>query len=210
MNDNLTDIAISQALKGNWQEALKINKEIVDLNPDDADALNRLSRAYFELGDLNNAKKIALKVTKIDPNNAIAQRAISKYDSLSSINSTIKNSHNGGIKSSDFIEEAGTSRHLELLNICSKDLITTIFPGDELILLTHSHKVSVTTKDNKYVGRVPDDLSAKLRSLTKNGYKFKVIVKSAEGKCIKVIIKEIKRGKGFENIKSFINDSLES
>jgi hypothetical protein len=125
-------------------------------------------------------------------------------------NKSLKENKHGNIKTSDFIEEAGTTKHTDLLNICSKDLLSTLSPGDELMLTTHSHKVSVVNQNNKYVGKVPDDLSAKLRKLTKNGYKFKVVVKSVDEKCIKIIIRETNRGKGYESVKPFINDNLES
>ncbi len=204
MDSNLSDLAITQALNGEWLNAVKTNKEILKLTPDETEALNRLARAYFESGDNKNAKKTSLKVLKIDPQNSIALKAINKYG-LSSLKLTKKNEHKN-VNASDFIEEAGTSKHTELLNICSNDLISTLSPGEELLLLAHSHKVSITTQNNKYLGRVPDDLAAKLRMLIKKGYKFKVIVKSADNKCIKVIIKEAKRGKGYETKKSFIDN----
>lgn len=208
MNDNLVDKAISQALKGDWVNAIAINKEILNEAPDDIEALNRLSRAFFETGDIKKATKTASDVLKIDPTNSIALKALAKYKVTKKTNIK-KITSRGELNTADFIEEIGTTKHAELLNICSKDLLSTISPGDELILLSHSHKVSVTTLNNKYVGRIPDDLSAKLRSLTKKGYKFKVVVKSVEGKCIKVLIKEVKRGKGYEAVKSFTNESSE-
>lgn len=209
MNDNLQDLAISQALKGQWQEAVITNKKILQETPDDVDALNRLARAYFECGDTTNAKKSVVKVLKIDHGNSIASKALSKYEMIKD-NKSLKENKHGNIKTSDFIEEAGTTKHTDLLNICSKDLLSTLSPGDELMLTTHSHKVSVVNQNNKYVGKVPDDLSAKLRKLTKNGYKFKVVVKSVDEKCIKIIIRETNRGKGYESVKPFINDNLES
>lgn len=208
MNDNLVDKAIEAALKGDWIGAVNTNKLILKDSPFDTEALNRLARALYETGEIKKAIKKVEEVLKIEPTNSIAQKAITKYRSSKKPNQIDKAQHNG-VNTADFIEEIGTTKNLELLNICSKDLLSTISPGDELVLLAHSHKVSVTTLTRKYVGRIPDDLSARLRSLTKKGYKFKVVVKSVEGKCIKIIIKETKRGRGFESVKSFSGESLE-
>jgi tetratricopeptide (TPR) repeat protein len=205
MNSNLQDLAINKALNGEWEEAIKINKLIVESNSDDIEALNRISRAYFELGDITKAKKYALEVIKFDKQNSIALKALSKYKAFKKLKSPTSKFHSS-VNPSDFIEESGTTKSTELLNICSSDLLTRLSPGDELNLASHSHKVSITTMNNKYVGKVPDNLSAKIRLLTKSGYKYKVIVKSVDDKCIKVIIKEVKRGKGYENKKSFSSD----
>ena len=42
--------AIALAMQGRWQEAVDINKEIIEDFPDDVDTCNRLGRAYMELG----------------------------------------------------------------------------------------------------------------------------------------------------------------
>ena len=185
--DMLSDNAISQALKSNWVEAIKINKQILKDDPNDIEALNRLARAYFEVKDLINARKTSLKTLKIDPVNNIATKAISKYKVFrNGISNIYKN-----INFSDFIEESGTTKQTMLLNLCSDDLISSLSSGDELDLLTHSHKVSVITKNKKYIGKLPDDLSATIRLTTKKGYLYKIIVKSADRQCVKIIIKEV-------------------
>lgn len=201
MDISLEDQAIDSALKCNWEQAIKINKKILIDEVDDIEALNRLARAYYETGNIKNAKKTTSHVLEIEPSNKIAEKAVQKYKSNKS-GSTTSSDHNN-IDVSDFIEETGTTKQTLLLNICSEKTISNLNSGDELLLLTHSHKVSVTTVDKKYVGKLADDLSAKIRLLTKNGYHYKTIVKSAEKNCIRIIIKEIKRGKGLEGKQSF-------
>ena len=205
---NLSEKAIAQALKSQWSDAIETNKEILLTEPEDIDALNRLARAYYELGDISNAKKTSNKVLKIDSTNKIAEKALDKYNI--SKDGVTKDSDHNSINLSDFIEEAGTTRQTSLLNLCSEKIISSLNSGDELELVSHSHKVSVTTADKKYVGKLPDDISAKVRTLARNGYKYKVIVKSADKQCIKVIIKEVKRGKGLNTKPSFPRESSES
>ena len=207
MDTSLENQAIDSALKCDWTQAIKLNKLILQEYPDDVEALNRLARAYLEISDLKNAKKTTSLVLKIEPTNKIALKASSKYKS--NLDGSLNNSEHN-VNLSDFIEETGTTKQTQLLYICSDNLISSLSSGDELLLATHSHKVSVTTQDKKYVGKLADDLSARIRFLTKNGYQFKTIIKSADKRCIRIIIKELKRGKGFENKQSFPREASES
>ncbi len=207
MDINQVEIAINAALKCDWKKAISANKEVLKEEPDDTEALNRLARAYFESGDLKEAKKTSLKVISIEPLNKIAEKALDKYKKGKKIDCT-DTDHNVDV--SDFIEEVGTTKQTNLLYLCTADVISTLDSGDEVLLSTHSHKVSVSTNTNKYLGKLPDDLSSKIRRLTKNGYKYKALIKSTDNGCIKIIIKEIKRGKGFEHTQSFPRESSES
>lgn len=217
MDINLSDQAINLALKCEWQEAIKVNELILKDDPENTDALNRLARAFCEIGNVKSAKKTSMQVLEIEPTNKIALKALEKYKqstpylkhgSKTTDQKLTNNLQN--INVSDFIEESGTTKQTSLLNLCSEEIISTLDSGDEVLLSAHSHRVTVTTIKNKYLGKLPDDLSAKLRVLTKNGYKYRVLIKSADKNCIKVIIKEIKRGKDFENAPSFPYESSES
>ncbi len=207
MNIDFEELAISSALKCDWKSAIEANKQVLKEEPNDIEALNRLARAYYESGNTKEAKKISLKVLEIEPSNKIAEKAIERYKKNKKTG-LINEEHNVNV--SDFIEEVGTTKQTNLLYLCANDVISTLDSGDEVLLVTHSHRVSVTTNKNKYLGKLPDDLSAKIRNLIKKGYKYKALVKSTENCCIKIIIKETKRGKGFENTQSFPRESSES
>ena len=74
----LKNQAIQTALEGNWQEAIAINKSLVQENPEDMDALNRLALAYTIMGKLKEAKSTYQKVLDLDPLNPIALRNLKK------------------------------------------------------------------------------------------------------------------------------------
>ena len=78
MDTSPAQIAIGFALSGNWDEAVKANLEIINQNPDDTDALNRLAKAYTELGKISQARETAKKVLAIDTVNPIALKLIKK------------------------------------------------------------------------------------------------------------------------------------
>lgn len=200
----LTQKAIANALKGKWKEALAINTEILNKTPNDIDALNRLARAYSELGDFAKARKTAKQVLKIDRYNKIAQKCLEKWKGLNKGETT----KSGKISASLFLEEPGKTKIISLLNVSSPKTLAKIDSGDELELNLHGHKVSVITKDNAYVGKLPDDVGAKLKKLIKMGNKYKVLAKSIKLNEVKVFIKEIANTPKTADILSFPSEKI--
>jgi tetratricopeptide (TPR) repeat protein len=184
--------AISLALSGNWQEAAEINQKILDSIPDDIDALNRLARCYAEVGDAKNAVATTNKVLKIDPTNPIAQKCLHKWRLVRS-----GESHTFSTPSAEaFLEESGKTKIVSLLNLGDKNVFTNLDSGDEVKLTCYSHKVSVVDAAEKYIGRLPDDLSARLRNFLKKGCKYQVLIKSISSNEVTVIIRELDNNTG--------------
>ena len=73
-NQTLKTSAIASAMSGNWQEALKLNLQILKTDSENCEVLNRIAQAYKLLG--NNKKSITTyrKVLRIDKYNVIATR----------------------------------------------------------------------------------------------------------------------------------------
>lgn len=203
-----TQKAVSLALQGKWEEALKINLEIIKDNPSDIDALNRAARAYSELGEVAKAKSYAQKVVAIDPVNPIAVRALEKWQRVNK-KVIAKSETKPEPKVEAFLEESGRTKIVDLLNLGKSDAFANLDPGEEVILQGHSHKVSISTTDGDYLGRLPDDISARLRSLVKLGNKYQVLIKSISPKKITVFIREIKRGPKAQSVSSFPTERLE-
>lgn len=207
MDEELAQKAISHALSSNWNEAIKINLLILEEDKEDVDALNRLARAYFEKGNIAKAKKTSLEVLKINSDNNIAKNSLDRYKQGKQKNK-IQNEVNRGV--TEFIEEPGRTKLTTLINLGSEKIYSTLNTGDEVLLTPHSHKVSITTLEGEYIGKLTDDLSARLRRLVKVGNKYKILVKSSSKKCVKVFIKEVKRGKDFISTQSFPLEMSES
>ncbi|HJX46020.1 MAG TPA: tetratricopeptide repeat protein [Patescibacteria group bacterium] len=187
MEMDLAQQAVSAALEGNWEKAIQINTKILDTNPQDTDALNRLARAYSERGNLVKAKRYVKMVLKIDPVNSIALRAWEKWRYLKKGDTIPLTPTNA----ESFIEEPGKTKIADLINLGDPKILAKIDAGDEVRFNPHGHRVSIISCDGKYIGRLPDDLGAKLKNLIKMGNEYKVIIKCNETKDVKVFIKEI-------------------
>jgi tetratricopeptide (TPR) repeat protein len=206
MNNDLAQKSIQLALKGAWKEAIKVNNEILKENPSDCDTLNRLAKAYFESGNSLRARSICTKIIKIDPINSIAIKNLAKWK-------TVKNNIPSEVKPSNttsFIEESGKTKLVSLFNLGDSKVIANLDTCDEVRLAAHAHRVSITTEDGKYVGRLPDDLALRLRRLITLGNTYQAFIKSIDQKGIKIFIRETQKSKKSENTPSFPMEKIVS
>lgn len=206
MDKNLAQKAINLALKCEWEKAIEINEQILKSSKKDIDALNRLARAYAEIGKTAKAKQHCQKVIKIDPFNQIASKALKKYKKAKTNMKTVSDKSAGP---STFLEEPGKTKIVTLLNPGDSKFLAVLDAGDKVILNTHSHRVSITTSNGKYIGRLPDDLAARIKTLVSGGNKYEIFVKSIDNTCVKIFIKEIEKGKDFVNTPSFHSEKIQ-
>ena len=76
----LAQAAITAALTGAWQEAIKLNEKILAGDKTNVEALNRLARAQMCMGEHQKAHKSYKKVLEIDPYNIIALKNMEKLE----------------------------------------------------------------------------------------------------------------------------------
>lgn len=179
--------AVQASLSGNWEEAIEYNTVILIEDPDNIQALNRLARAYTELGQKDSAKEVYQKVLKIDKYNPIALRSLKQLPDKQV---------NGELIASDedFIEEPGLTKSVNLIKTAGKDTLLSLHCKQELELSPRSRLISVKAKKGEvHVGCLPDDLSIRIGKLLKKGYGYNVCVKSVTDSTIVVFLREVKR-----------------
>ena len=205
MDTSASQTSINLALSGNWSEAVKVNLEIISDNPEDTEAINRLARAYWELGKISEAREATRKVLKIDPVNPIALKCIEKWKSSGGSDTHFS----GPTSAENFLEDPGKTKLVTLLNLGDNKIFANLDPGEEVRIFSHAHKVSINTPDGKYIGRLPDDLAARLRNLIKAGNKYQVLMKSVDPKEITVFIRELGKGPKAPDIPSFPTEKID-
>lgn len=202
---DLAQKAVSHALKGEWKEAIELNKKILVDNPSDIDALNRTARACAESGKIQKAKTFASKVLKLDPSNSIAKKSLDKWKNLNA-KDIIKTKP---AQTHSFLEEPGKTKIVGLLRLGSRQTLAKLDTGDEVKLTSHGHRISIFTSSGDYVGRIPDDLSARLRKLAQYGNEYQVLIKSVDKTAIRVFIREVKRAAKLSDIPSFSSEKID-
>src|SRR5215210_3436816 len=78
----LPERAIQLAMQNRWAEAADVNRKIIELYPNDADAYNRLGKALLEMGKYRDALTTYKKAFELDPNNLIAKKNVERLAHL--------------------------------------------------------------------------------------------------------------------------------
>lgn len=192
--------AIQTALTGDWNSAISLNKSILEENPNDVEALNRMALAYMVLGKSRSAKNTYQKVLEIDPLNSIALKNLKKVQSDSSKdkgdNVTIQ-------VNNIFLEETGKTKVVELINLAQAEILLTLRTGQSVDLSTKRLKIFIS-QGKKYVGVLPDDIGKRLIKFIKGGNKYEAFVKSVSHQNVAIFIHELKRAAKFKDQPSFL------
>jgi len=205
MTTPLKTLAIQKALSNEWDEAKSLNEEILTLNPQDIDTLNRLGFAFMKLGKYNKARDTYKKVIALDKTNPIAVKNLKRLETVSKSgnNGSIQSTHT--ISTDSYIEEAGKTKTVELKNVADKKTLSFFEPGDPIAIVVKRSKIFAQSSDKKYLGMLPDNVSMRLITFMKGGNEYSACVKAIDEKSITIFIKETKKVNKFKNQASFSN-----
>jgi len=202
--------AIDAALDSRWEEALKINRKIIKLDPQNVDALNRQAKAYMELGKTNLAKKYYSQVLKVDPYNPIALKNLKIIKSFKSSGQCGRTNCHSKLSPSLFLQEPGKDKMVSLLKVAEPQKLSLVFCGMKVEMAIKNKKITIVDSDGSYLGVLPDDISHHLLRLYKGGNRYELFIKSVRVNSVSVLIKEIFRSKRFKNQPSFLEYSSSS
>ncbi len=194
--------AIQSALNQNWAEAIVLNQEIIKTNKRDVDALNRLGFAYLQSGKFSDARATFTKVTKIDPYNHIAQRNLTKLNSIK--RKDLDKTAGSNISPLLFLEEPGITKIATCINPAPLGILSTLTAGQEVTLKAKNHCVEIRDRHNTYLGALPDDLSFRMIKLIKTGNTYKTYVKGFGKNKLTIFIREHERDKKLGDQPSFL------
>lgn len=207
---NLHRLAIDAALCCNWQQALLLNKQLIKLDPDNIDCLNRLAKAYLELGKYQLAKKICQAVLKLDAYNSIAQKNLQKTTTVrKGSNKLFGNGETAVVSPTLFLEEPGKTKLVPLIKVAEPHKLLALSCGVEVTLVPKNRGVTVVC-GNLYLGVLPDDTAFHLLRLLKGGNHYQAIIKSTRSNGITILIRETFRSKKFKNQASFLDENQPS
>lgn len=192
--------AIQATLTGDWESAIKLNKTLVNENPQDVEALNRIALAYTVVGKAKNAKDYYQKVLEIDPLNSIAIKNLNK------IKANLSGGGGGLIiqVNNIFLEETGKTKVVELINLAQPEILLTLRTGQLLDLSAKRLKIFIS-QGKKYVGVLPDDIGKRLIKFIKGGNKYEAYVKSASHQHVTIFLRELKKSTKFKDQPSFLH-----
>jgi len=210
--------AIALAVQARWQEAVEVNKSLIEKFPQDADAYNRLGKAYLELGEYAQAEETYKRAVEIDPFNTIAKKNISR---LSYLSKTDVAAH-GEIRKAEphfFLEETGKSRVFSLYRPAPAETLAGIVAGDTVSLKIEGSTLAIEDNRGEYLGMIEPKYAHRLVQLINGGNKYSAAVVSTSSGSIYVIVREIYRdpaqvglisflGRRFEEVSNYTTDKV--
>jgi tetratricopeptide (TPR) repeat protein len=193
--------AISLAMKNRWDEAAQVNREILDLFPNEVDAYNRLGKALTELGRYAEARDAYAQAVKLDPLNGIASKNLQRLGKLAVEGSAAPAP--SPVDPRLFIEESGKTTVTQLTDVRRNETTAKLSAGDQLQLDRRGNQVVVTYSAGTVIGRIEPKLEQDLIRLMDRGNQYAVFVTAANEQTIHVIIRETHRSPVMGNRPSF-------
>lgn len=186
----LTREAISLAMESRWEEAVALNRSIIESFPTDIDAYNRLGRALMELGELAQAKEAYSKALELSPNNTIAKKNLSRLALLSETSEAVKGGSHKVVPQL-FIGETGKSGVMNLQNLAAKEILAKMAAGEEVFLKVKGRRLVVENERGEYLGEVEPKHGLRLAKLIEGGNRYSAAIVSLAENGAKVIIREV-------------------
>jgi tetratricopeptide (TPR) repeat protein len=194
--------AIALAMHARWREAVEVNKHLIENFPLDADAHNRLGKAYMELGEYVQAEEAYRRAVELDPYNVIAKKNLNR---LSYLTKSITAAQEEVQKAEPyyFIEETGKSKVFALQRPAPAEVLARTVAGNTVNLRVDGSTLVVEDSGGTYLGVVEPRYGQRLVQLTNGGNMYSAAVVSSSGGAISVIIREAYQDPSQEGLQSF-------
>ncbi len=180
--------AIDLAMQAHWQEAVDVNKEIIESFPEDVDSHNRLGRAYMELGEYARAKEAYSQSVKLDPYNAIANRNLRRLNDLK--NPVKAEVETDKVEPQQFIEEIGKAGVVTLIDLAPKEKRATTVAGDKAVMRVDGSYLVMESSRGEYLGRVEPKHAPRLIRMMLGGNKYSSVVVKSTADGMTVMVRE--------------------
>jgi tetratricopeptide (TPR) repeat protein len=202
----LVEDARQAAQIGNWEDAVNLNQQIIDRFQTDAEAFNRLGRAFVALGNVDEARDAYAKALKADPANLIARRNLQRLEILRG------QANNGGEaaqrpgampRTSVFLEEVGKTWVDELVNPGDLQELADIYSGEQLTLSAEDEHLVVRRESGVRLGDVEPKTAHRVIDLIGGGNRYEIYALGLSNQTLRYILREIHRDPSQATLVSF-------
>ena len=178
--------AVRLAAQSRWEDAIRLNQEILAQFPSEVDAHNRLGKALTETGKIKEARASYQRALDLEPTNTIARKNLERLEAMKGKAEPDKAQQ---VDTSLFIEEMGKTG-ATFLRPQNMKLLATLSPGDEVSLVPAGSRLTIETAAGEYIADVEPKLSVRLSKLIAGGNKYAAAVASIGEDNVRVMIKE--------------------
>jgi len=194
--------AVQLAIAGKWDEAVKLNRFIIDSFGADEESQNRLGKALSELGKLKDAKAAYEVALKLNPMNSIAKKNAARINALLHQKEGLKV---GGtrVDLNLFVEEMGKTIITIVEAPPSADICSKVAAGDVAELRIEGDGIITETSRGVRLGSLEAKLARRLIKFMRGGNRYQAGVTSCDGNNVKLIVRETYQDPHFAGKPSF-------
>jgi Tetratricopeptide repeat len=192
--------AVQLAIQGKWDEAVKLNRFIIESFGADEETQNRLGKALSELGKLKEAKAAYEAALKLNPMNSIAKKNAARINALLHQKEGLKV---GGVRVdlNLFVEEMGKTVITTVEP--STDISTKVAAGDVAELKIEGDGILAESSRGVKLGLLEAKLARRLIKFMRGGNRYQAGVTSVDNGTVKLIVRETHQDPRFAGKPSF-------
>ncbi len=196
------DEAIEVALASQWANAVELNRAILDRFGPDEETLNRLGKAYTELGRVDDALAAYEGALKVNPLNQIAQKNMAKLRAWRERKEQVPTGR-APVGVDLFIEEMGKSVLTGLHVHNDADPCSKVTGGEPVKLIVAGDTLNVESVRGITLGHLEHAMGRRLIKFMQGGNQYTGAVASCDGNSLKLIIRETYQDPKFYGKPSF-------
>ncbi len=193
----LADEARKHAIDGDWSAAADVNRQLLEANGRDVEAMNRLGKALMEIGNLDEAIEIYRHALSLDSSNVIAQRNAGRLEQLISAKAsdapaaTAAHRSGNAVLANVFVQEVGKTFMTDLIRPTDDAILTQLAPADEVELQVEEKNVAVYDQHGNRLGQLEPKIAQRMVRLIDAGNRFKCYVVALTGMTTRIILREV-------------------
>ncbi|HEY4767521.1 MAG TPA: hypothetical protein VII26_01110 [Candidatus Limnocylindria bacterium] len=185
---HLTELAIQQATRREWEAAVQSNRELLELGGD-TDGYNRLGKALAELGRHAEALEAYEGALTRDATNQIARRNVERLRVIADGEVDVGDGKQARGAAAHFIEEMGKTGHARLINLPPAKQLAPLSPGDSVELTLDGSQL-LARAGGIEIGHVEPRVGARLAKLMKGGNRYEAAITTIDRTDVRVFIHE--------------------
>lgn len=175
------DVAITAALAGDWKRAATENRALLDENPRDVGAANRLGKALTELGQKKQATEAYRTALSIDTANPIARKNLARLEDANAPSKPARARQidpAGSTKPATSLIEASDRAAEFALQQPNRPALEKLEPGDHARIEPNPRGVAVKSLSGELLGYIEPRSGLRLRRMIEGGNTYSVVVRT--------------------------------
>ncbi len=189
----LEEQAIQMALQGRWEEAERLNRLLLEREPKNVDALNRLGKALMELRRYDEAYAAYGRALELDPYNRIARKnreRLSQILAQAEGKTPLEQAAREQIRPDLFIAESGKSAIVSLHGPVPPHILRRLSRGQHVRLEASGENVLVKTEEGEMLGRLEARTGRRLADFIQMGNRYAAAIAELTGNKVKLFVRE--------------------